>query len=98
MPYQPEVRICYRIWSKYFIPGHMTCCVFNDQVRISLDFNNENINPQVITCLLNQGVASSPVMLSHGWEPNFKLVVCRGRPEVMNYFKRVLFIMKKRTN
>ena len=75
MSNSPVFQLCYDFWYEYDILGSV--------MTILGYFNDENVDVEVMSYILNKKIAATPALRQRGWQPNFKLVVTKPEPRTM---------------
>ena len=90
-----EFDLCYNFWHQFYILGSMTWNIRHNKITITSYFNDENVDIEVMSYMLNKTVRETPRLLENGWQPNFKMTISSPEPWIMDYYKKVAFVLKK---
>ena len=91
-----EFDLCYNFWRQFDILGSMTWDIRHNKITINFYVNDENVDIEVMSYMLSETVRETPRLLENGWQPNFKMTISSPEPWITDYYKKVVFVFKKR--
>ena len=67
----------------------------NPQIFIEFYFNDENIDVEVMSYILNKTIRETHRLLNQGWKPNFCMVCSKPEEWIEDFTKKVKFVLTK---